>query len=287
MTTITLQEASNRALETHWANTRNYASIKSNLKSLMAHFGAERKVSTIGDREVGRFVQTLKADGAAPATVNRKLSALQTLLRFAGEEMDVKVQSPRFRKVRERERNGRIRVFTDTEERQMIESTRIIDADVSEFITVLFDTGMRLSEGLRLESRDIDFNTGMMSIWTTKNDVPRSIPMTGRVRQIMERRTNGRIFHLSANRVKYVWRLARKQAGLSHDTEVVIHAIRHTVASRLVQGGVPLYTVQRWMGHSTIKVTERYAHLSPAQFVEAVNVLDRAEFIPPSYKPHA
>jgi len=44
---------------------------------------------------------------------------------------------------------------------------------------------------------------------------------------------------------------------------MVIHTLRHTFASWLVQRGTPLYTVSKLMGHSSIKMTERYAHLAP------------------------
>ena len=51
-------------------------------------------------------------------------------------------------------------------------------------------------------------------------------------------------------------------------------AIRHTFASRLVQRGVALYTVKSLIGHSTITVTERYAHLNPQRLMKAMSVLE-------------
>ena len=54
------------------------------------------------------------------------------------------------------------------------------------------------------------------------------------------------------------------------------HTLRHTAASLMVQGGVPLYEVQKILGHSTPLMTERYAHLQPGHLVGAVEVLDRA-----------
>jgi len=58
------------------------------------------------------------------------------------------------------------------------------------------------------------------------------------------------------------------------DPEFTIHAIRHTVASRLVQNGVDLYVVAKWLGHTSIKTTERYAHLSPENLKKAAQVLN-------------
>jgi site-specific recombinase XerD len=57
---------------------------------------------------------------------------------------------------------------------------------------------------------------------------------------------------------------------------VTLHTLRHTCASRLVQAGVDLYVVQKWLGHSTIVTTERYAHLSVENLEGAVSALEPA-----------
>ena len=54
-----------------------------------------------------------------------------------------------------------------------------------------------------------------------------------------------------------------------------VHDMRHTCASWLVQGGVPLLEVSKRLGHSTTEMTERYAHLAPESLRAAVGVLDR------------
>jgi len=63
----------------------------------------------------------------------------------------------------------------------------------------------------------------------------------------------------------------RGNAGLSG--EVTFHTLRHTFASWLVQAGVPLYKVSKWLGHHSITVTERYAHLAPRQSDERAETL--------------
>lgn len=67
-----------------------------------------------------------------------------------------------------------------------------------------------------------------------------------------------------------LWR-ACKKAGLR---PIQWHACRHTFASHLVMRGVPLKAVQELLGHSTIQMTMRYAHLSPEVARDAVKVLD-------------
>ena len=57
-------------------------------------------------------------------------------------------------------------------------------------------------------------------------------------------------------------------------TDFVIHDLRHTCAAHLVSAGVPLAEVRDLLGHSTIMMTERYAHLDPGSVRNAVSVLD-------------
>ena len=58
--------------------------------------------------------------------------------------------------------------------------------------------------------------------------------------------------------VGHRWGLVRRDCNIA---DVNIHILRHTCASRLLERGVDLYTVSKWLGHSSVKVTERYAHL--------------------------
>lgn len=58
--------------------------------------------------------------------------------------------------------------------------------------------------------------------------------------------------------------------------DVTAHTLRHTCASRLVQRGVSIYKVQKFLGHADIRMTERYAHLAPSDLDEAVTALEPA-----------
>ena len=91
------------------------------------------------------------------------------------------------------------------------------------------------------------------------------------------------------------FRSARAAAGL---TDVHFHDLRHTFASRLVQGGVPLFEVMTMLGHKSLAMVMRYAHLSPDYQDGAIRVLNKVghnlvivdqtgvtEVIPPSSNP--
>ena len=76
---------------------------------------------------------------------------------------------------------------------------------------------------------------------------------------------------LTKTQVKRIVPRACQRAGLRH---AQWHMLRHSFASQLAMKGVPLKMIQELLGHSTIEMTMRYAHLAPSALVDAVAVLD-------------
>ena len=70
--------------------------------------------------------------------------------------------------------------------------------------------------------------------------------------------------------VKSSWMEVVREAGLE---DFHFHDLRHTCGSWLVQAGVPLFDVKEVLGHSTIRMTERYAHFAPENVRAAVDKL--------------
>jgi integrase len=72
--------------------------------------------------------------------------------------------------------------------------------------------------------------------------------------------------------VSRAYEILARLTGLGRST--TFHDLRHTAASWMVQGGVPLYEVQHVLGHRDSQTTQRYAHLTPERLRQAVEVLD-------------
>jgi integrase len=174
------------------------------------------------------------------------------------------------------------------------EADRLVDAAEGEWRTmvlVALRTGMRQGELLALRWQDVDLKAGRI---TVRQSVVRGnvgVPKSGKGREIALR--NGAVAALKAHRhlrgplvfcdqggdmlttgeTKHpLWRACRRaQLRL-----VGWHALRHTFASHLVMRGAPLRVVQELLGHATMNMTLRYAHLSPEVARDAVKLLDRA-----------
>jgi integrase len=174
-------------------------------------------------------------------------------------------KKPKFE--RQAEGVGRIRWMTTEEEKTILGLFKQWGKnDHADFTAFLLDTGCRPSEGYKLNSTtDISFDTGLIHLWDTKNGAPRSIPMTLRVREILQRRTKNTVrpFPFNDTWMRNQWDRARNLMGLRDDKGFVPYVCRHTCASRMVQRGVPLLVIKDWMGHKSIKITMSYAHLAP------------------------
>ncbi len=235
-------------------------------------------LSKIEDQSIKCMVKKLEGAGVKGATINRYLATMKTLLRHHQQPWEhIKLK---------KESKGRIRVLSKEEELTVVSLLRDTDHckkrsyynEAADLVEVLVDTGCRLSEVLNLKYEDINFDTNLISIWINKGDKPRSIPMTKRVGGILLARQEGnweKPFTIDIDQAQKAWNWARKRMLLGEDKEFVMHALRHTCATRLLDRGIDLYTVKEWLGHSTIQVTERYAHLRPDKLVTAAEALER------------
>lgn len=258
---------------------------KDNKDGLKSQRIAERLMDIIGDIPISkidedvikRLISKLEGSGIKGATVNRYLATIKTLLRHHRQPWEhIKLK---------KESKGRIRVISKEEELKIIELLHGAEqqgkcpyySEAADMVQVLIDTGMRLSELLNLKYEDVSFTSNLISIWVNKGDLPRSIPMTRRTRIILEERQHISVvkpFSITIHEAERAWQWVRAEMGLVADSEFVIHALRHTCASRLVNAGVDLYVVCKWLGHSSIQITERYAHLDPGKLVHAVTMLE-------------
>jgi len=147
-------------------------------------------------------------------------------------------------------------------------------------IIIAIRTGMRMSELIRMRWEHVDFIRNTILVPQSKNGRPRSIPLhkTLRKRLYKIRKLSGPVFAGSdrtwireLSRIKdcrvFTEGMDPKATGRGW------HLFRHTFASRLVQAGVDIFKVSKWLGHTSVANTMIYAHLSPNNSAEDINRL--------------
>jgi integrase len=173
---------------------------------------------------------------------------------------------------------NRERFLTQEEEGRLLEALPAKHHDV---IVFLLDTGLRVREALKLEWTATQHHPDFAAITlrSSKSGRMRTVPLTARAKACLVRAKAAgqwRPFVQTYAALHKAFNIARHRAGLDVGEEpIVIHSLRHSCASRLVQKGANLYLVQNWLGHSSPATTARYAHLSPDALFPLVGLLER------------
>lgn len=285
----TLQQAFQQASCISWREKASGKKLIRNGEMVVEFFGHQTPLSSITCSHIDDFISYLRSIGNQNGTINRKLAALSKLFTVAEKRGGVALPRPHIERRREKSVGGRIRFLSRPEECASLSVlTEWGHHDAADALTVLVDTGIRPSELWRLEGRDYNTESHILSVWQTKADLPRSIPATTRVRHILMRRlllqrsprANGQasppllLFPYTNAWFEVIWNRMRAHLHLEGDAQFIPYALRHTCASRLIQRRVPLKVVQEWLGHKSIHTTLRYAHLCPSNLLDAVRVLE-------------
>ncbi len=261
-----------------WAPTKTGRYSNRVGETAVDFFGRSRPLDTIDTEAIDLWVHEMERRGNSNASINRKLGGLSGMLNAAVDRnrLEKKPKIPYRRAYK-----SRIRFLSQAEELTLIRLLRQwgLNGAADGFI-VLMDTGLRIGEMQSLTEKDIDLGRQLIHAWQTKTKHPRTVPMTARVRKIIRNRWAGmpdkRLFPQSYSYFMVAWNRVRSVMGFDDDGQFVIHTLRHTCASRLVQGGVSLAVIMEWMGHKHIRSTMIYAHLCPKNLYEAKDVLEAA-----------
>lgn len=231
------------------------------------------RFSTFSQDLLDNLIGALRKRGNSNATINRKMAALSKLLRKAYKMGDVH-SLPEFR--RQKERAGRLRFLEPDEEETLFREIGIRSEYFLQFSIFLVDSGARLGEAIGLKWNDI--HEGRATFWITKSGRSRTVPLTARAKEVLNalaNRSPGPFNAVDPQKFRAVWNAAKLDAGLGEEEDIVPHILRHTCASRLVRGGIDLRRVQMWLGHQTLTMTMRYAHLATHDLDMCVPVLER------------
>lgn len=283
----TLQEAFERTFRLHWKGEKAEKTHSINAGAVLKALGGETVVSDITADDITEMVDEFEDQGNSGSTVNKKISCLSMMLKTA------KAQWPGCLGTlpamsRRKENKHRVRWMDGKEEGIALDMCHALGLyDLKDYIVVAVDTGFRRNELLPFQSKDYMNGLLVLHDGETKSDKARSIPATARVHEILQRR--GNLKHpfegLTIHKLRWQWDQLKTHMGLEDDPQFIVHMLRHTCASRMVQRGVPLAVVQKWMGHASITTTMRYAHLAPSSLMQGKEALEQIEVEAPAFLP--
>jgi integrase len=214
----------------------------------------------------------LLAQDHAPATVRRYLAALSHAFTVAIREWQWMEDNPCKRVSKPSEPRGRVRFLMDEERQRLLGAcTASASRYLSLVVLIALSTGFRKGEILRLQWPDVDLTRGRLTSHETKNSERRTVPLTGsaldRMRQHARvRRIDTQLVFPNAHGTKPLdirkaWETALKQASIP---DFRFHDLRHSAASYLAMSGASLAEIAEILGHKTLAMVKRYAHLSEA-----------------------
>ena len=243
---------------------------------LLPRFGT-RYLDEISRQDIVKMHSDRRASGAAPGSANRLLIMMRYIFNLAlrWEVPGIK-GNPTKNVPLMAEHNKKERYLSEDEARRLYEAVCESENTMLQYIVpMLILTGARKREVLDAKWGDFDFDRRLWRIPTTKLGKPRHVPLADGVLNLlsaMERKGDWVFANPKTNKpfvsIFCAWNTARTKAGLA---DVRVHDLRHSFASLLINSGRSLYEVQKLLGHTQIKTTQRYAHLAPETLLAASN----------------
>lgn len=221
------------------------------------------------------------------ATVNRHIAALSHAFSIAVNEWEWLEHHPLHKVARMKEPRGRVRFLDDDERKRLLDACKASQcSSLYLIVTLALSTGARLNEIMSLKWSDVDLNRKAITLHETKNGERRILPLVGHALECVEvlakvRRINSDLLFPSTRdvltplNIRTSWNTAVKTSGLKNFR---FHDLRHSAASYLAMNGASLAEIAEVLGHKTLQMVKRYAHLSEAHTSKVVESMNRRIF---------
>lgn len=224
--------------------------------------GSQTPVSRITNSTVSTIVKELKARELSDSTINRYLSIISRVSKVyqRGYNPSYTLFIPW-----QHEGPGRFEWLKREDEPKLISYlTNKGQNELVLVVQVLISTGMRLGELLTLEPDQVE--NRWIRLWQTKTDRPRSIP----IQEDTAERLRALIVQglPKAHTIRRGLRDALRACGIR--ANITPHSLRHTTATRLIQSGVNVMVAQKFLGHNSVRTTQRYVHIEDRDLTDAL-----------------
>ncbi len=288
-----------RRLEVRGRKKSHKMTVESDLRKHIVPFFGSRDLWKIEPEDIERYI-ALKRRTLATKTIRNHLGTMHSVF-----ELGLRKQWCQKNPVKLADRPVIKKTETRIKFLEQSELERVLSASYPEdafggvestlYLTAAM-TGLRQGELLGLRWRDVDFDARRVRVVAPyvrgefndpkSEDSGRSVPMADRVAEALAAfreqsfyRTDGELVfaHPESGRPLDRSKLVRrfKQAVKRAEVrQVTFHELRHTFGTRMAAAGVPLRTIQHWMGHADAKTTQVYAHYQPSD--SEAEAIDRA-----------
>ena len=250
---------------------------------VLPRFGSHH-LDQVSQQEVVEFHHAMRAKGYALATCNRMLVLLRYMFNLAkkwklpGADFNPTIGVPMYEA-----NNARERYLTAEEtQRLKVALVRSDNTQLQYIVPLLLMTGARKRELLEAQWEHFDLERRSWRIPMSKSGKARYVPLSTPVLEVLAQlpRWPGCPYLVPnpKSREPFVsvfcsWNTARKHAGLP---EVRMHDLRHSMASNMVNSGRSIYEVAKVLGHTQLKTSQRYSHLSQETLIAAVDAAANA-----------
>ncbi len=220
------------------------------------------------------------------ATVNRYMTTLSHVFTIAINEYEWLENHPLKKISKLSEPRGRVRFLSDDERKRLLESCRASQSrSLYPVVVLALSTGARRSEILNLQWSDIelDENGGKIILYETKNKEIRPLPLKGHafelIKKLYDTKKSAYVFPSldgqSPIDIRSAWETALERAEIN---DFRFHDLRHSAASYLAMNGATLAEIAAVLGHKTLQMVKRYAHLSESHTASVVEKMNERIF---------
>lgn len=225
----------------------------------------------------------IKGTQNSPATVVRYMAALSHAFTIAVKEWEWLESSPMTKVQKPKESRGRVRFLDDDERARFLDACKASPNKALYICVILaISTGMRLSELMTLEWKDVNLKEGFLTLHETKNGSRRRVALSGHGLDLLKehgkiKRIDTSLLFPSKTKPQQPIDLRKAFANAMKASNVnnfKWHDLRHCTASYLAMNGSTPNVIAEILGHKTLAMVKRYAHLSDSHIsseVESMN----------------
>lgn len=267
-------------------DTRSKLTDESSYKKYVKTYFSEKDIELISKSEVQSFTKflttiTYSKDNKklANKSINNILNLFKTIIKYGIKDDYIKNDISKYVKLFDVD-NARERFLTKGEIKILFQKSKEDDVLYLMYKLAL-NTGTRLSSILAINKNDIDSTHNLLTLKDFKNNSTYKAFLTDELvdllgNYIINHHIKNKLFEKNPERRlrELLDKLFNKDIEENdRKNKVVFHTLRHTFASHLAINGTPIFTIQKLMNHKDIKMTLRYAKLSPDSGRDAIESL--------------